>query len=151
MLIPTESHAWPLQFGLSLSALLLTEEKPQSTDNPEREQVLHWPLHTTPEVILSWSTGEKNLGQLEPAPVTTTMSLGSAEDLPLERYWVYCYCSSWIFRGPVKKPESRSSHLIIPKAVYRHLLYKQTGRVKIISNLSCLLHPSTKNAQISTP
>lgn len=115
-----KSSVWPLQFGLSLSPLLLTEENPQSPDSNGFQTALRVDKYC---VVRYCSTRcgagkpektacpEHNHGQPEPAPVTTWASRGSAKDLPLERYWVYCYCSGWIFRGLVKKAESGSSHV----------------------------------------
>lgn len=82
-------------------------------DNPERENLLHCLLHTAPQEMQSWSTGEDSLpwynrGKAELVLETTQASVASAKDLPLERAWMYCCYSGWILRNLLRSLNVRA-------------------------------------------
>lgn len=74
-----KSSVWPLQFGLSLSPLLLTEKNPQSPHSngfPQSGQVLRCPLLL--HKMWSWKTREDSLpwAQSWPARASTRHHMG---------------------------------------------------------------------------
>lgn len=87
----------------------------------------------------------------QPESDTTLASLGSAQSLPLERCWAYSYYTSWVSRGLVKIPESNTLHIRSSKGCVQTFTMQTDMWSQNYVNLNCLLCPSTKNSQISSP
>lgn len=105
----------PLQFGLSLSALLLTEENLgsrwlQFPENPERQQYYTVHSHSSTRDV------EQDHWRRQPALSAATASWRQTphhswlcSKFTLGKILGYYY-TSWVSRGLVKMPESKSSH-----------------------------------------